>query len=266
MRNRINGNWLYALPFLTLGGLALNAAPVRAFVAQDATEYSVKRTYAAKTTDQYRIKMALSVESPQFTGDLDAEMRYKEVASEEKDGEIKLATTFLSGIAKVGGMEIQLPEDQLPPSSVRTIKENKVTKREVKNPDKKDEGLAGLLLLSEAILPSKAVKAGDKWDVEFADPNNKGVTAKIGSASLVGKEKVKDFDTVKISWKVTIKENKDGKEKKLEFEGDTNVEVKTGRSVQTKIKAQANIQEGLKIRTLQIDLLTDKEVAELEKK
>ncbi|MCX6382177.1 MAG: hypothetical protein NT023_22320 [Armatimonadetes bacterium] len=266
MQTRIKGSWMFALPFIILGGVTLSALPAYALITQDTAEYTIKRTYAAKTTDHYRIKMGLTVDSAQFSCDLDAEMRYKEVAGEEKDGEFKLSTQFLSGIAKVGGMEVQLPEEQLPPSSVRTIKENKIVKRVVDNPNKKDEGLAGLLLLSEAILPTKAVKAGDKWDVEFEDPNKKGVKAKIGSASLVGKEKLKDIDTVKISWKVTISENKDGKEKKLEFEGDTNIDIKTGRSVQTKIKAQANIQEGIKIRTLQIELLTEKEVMELDKK
>jgi len=257
---------MFALPLMFLGGVALHTAPAYAHFAQDTTEYTLKRTYTPKTTDHYRVKLALTVNSPQFSGDLDAEMRFKEVAGEVKEGEFKVNTEFVSGVAKLMGGEFPLPEDQLPPTAVRTIKEGAVTKREFINPNKKDEGIAGLLNIADAIMPTKAVKAGDKWDVEFTDPSNKDAKFKIGEASLTGKEKLKDYDTVKIHWKVTIAGKKDGKENKMEFEGDTNIDIKSGRAIQTKVKAQANVQEGLKIRSLQIDMLTAKEVEELDKK
>lgn len=177
---------------------------------------AVKRP-ALKSGDIHRFQLTLNIKAHTPMGDQSvkvAETYNTTVKEATANGSYSLVYKFEAGKAIVGGMDV----DILSFLPVVTVTRGADGKYSAKTEGGNEEGnaeVAGVLqqLTANAdnLLPSKPVKAGDKWKLAYANANGMIGSAKLqGEAELTGKERYRDNETLRVKFTADSDEKEPG--------------------------------------------------------
>jgi hypothetical protein len=177
---------------ISLMALGVTLAGASAVHAQD--EVNLEFSYKKGDTFRYKMEVVASVMGMDVTVKTGQKMTVKEI---KENGDYVIVYEGEAGVANIGGQEQEMPAQ--PPFNITISKRGKFVSynSEAQQGIMSPEIVKLMAVMSENVLPEKAVKAGDTWTTEVDNPavkNQKVVT----KTTFLGIEKVEGVDYWKI--------------------------------------------------------------------
>ena len=178
-------------------------------------------------------KTTVFISDRQQTSSIKTEMFLTQLVSAFKDGIITLKTKIDSGTINVNGQ----------PSPIPMIGQEVVTDMKRDGTIVANSGFQGLDLKSmQLVFPDKELNVNDSWNSDIPASQNVPVELKV-TYTVVGVEKIKDQDCVKIASKVRSGPGTTIEGLTLNVQADGNIyfAYKAGRMMKNDVKSQMNM-------------------------
>ncbi len=230
-------------PFCIFGGASLAADSLPAYavshavVLVDDMTYSFPRIFKSGENDRYKLTFHANFDNPQAGGkptEFLLNVTLKESSKDVKeDGSASIIDVLEEGVAKFGDQELNAPQALITFTQKRDKLGHLTDIKLDAGDDPLSQGIATILQqvleVQSEFYPGKAVKIGDKWSVNPQEIKIKDQTITTTSnASVIGKERIGDVDTIKIKLnrETTVKGPKGSK---ANFEGFGYIDPKDGK-------------------------------------
>ncbi len=213
------------------------ASPRISPVRSEESLYTFPRVFKSGESDRYKLSFHANFDSPQAGAkptEFLLNLTLKETSKDIKeDGSATLVDILEQGVAKFGEQELNAPQALISFTQKRD-KLGRLTDIKLDaGDDPLSQGIASILQqvleVQSEFYPGKAVKIGDKWSVNPQELRVKDQTISTTSnATVIGKEKIGDLDTIKIR---LIRETtvSGAKSSKAHFEGFGYIDPKDGK-------------------------------------
>jgi hypothetical protein len=173
-----------------LGVLLVSAVAVAAFAALDGVSLKPR----PKAGDQRQYKVSAEFNSDQFQAKFSQDQLQK-ILDVKADGGYTVETTNTNTKIEVSGQSVDGPEDKSTSTHEAT---NRVTK--IEGSQAPDATVYRLARLNTFEAPDKTVSVGDTFDVTVPADSKLGTPAQKNTYKVEAMEKVKDWDTAKITF------------------------------------------------------------------
>ena len=270
-------NFAFCLAGLLLipATLLVNSPTAQAlYRSDDAKEYKIERILTKGNTDRYNFVFKTKTTSQQKVA-LTLDMIIRETTQEITDGVATIASEFDQAEISFGEVK-QDVSTSFPTSKYKADKTGRVWDFKFEGGAPELQGGTGgneqtIAIIRTSLYPPKAVKVGESWDilVKTPDPKDKEgkeITVAKGKASVLGAERIAEFNALKI--KATIDLTLDPTMKTpAKYEGEGLIDIATGKILTLKGTVDGNFGPLGKAKAdISLSLMTGEPKKEGEKK
>jgi len=226
-------------------GCLFGVVPARAErrdTTKDEATYTLKRVYKTGDTDRYRMTTKINAEIPGAGPvDVTTTMLMKDLTKEAKeDGSLTSIAEFENASVSLNGMDIDITG--MMPKLITTRDKN--GKSDVKMEGGNEQITSQIgdqikqfnMSAAAAMLPSKAVKVGDSWEIATNALGAKDQKV-AGKVTLVSVDTIKGKKVAKLK---TVSDVTGGGDTKIHTEATTLIDLETGKAIDTTTKTDGN--------------------------
>jgi hypothetical protein len=217
------------------------------YYPDDAKEYKIERTLTKGNTDRYNFVFKTKATKEQPIA-LTLDMIIRETTQEINEGVATIGSEFDQAELTIGEVKNDVAKS-FPTSKYKADKTGRVWDFKFEGGAPELQGGTGgneqtIAIIRTSLYPPKAVKIGGSWDILIKEPDPKNkegkeITLAKGKATVMGTERIAEFDALKIKANIDLTLDPNVK-KPTKYEGESLIDIATGKILTLKGTVNGN--------------------------